>query len=405
MMDSGANEAPCFSLPLMSSLHFRASLGHFGPLMASFGDLFGEASGRLPLLIGAVLLYAAARATMEGLARGMSAGTRALGYWIPIAVAAIIASWVGRRDLALSIVFSTSVASLSLVLGAIVAVNPDAGSWGSDSASAGSAAAGEPGGESAGGDRGRLNPRSWMFVLPAALLPFFAGFSGRLTWVHALMFLIEGAVLLGVWNNARPASGPSPRFADRTFDKHYPAPAIDWVKELNIAMYLAGATLGAGAAVWGAWQMSQKVSIFTGDLIVVSALSPILVLPMLVVGTAARRKEDAATSASAAIGVVLLNLCALLPAVILSWYLPHAGGGDLKGRGILFSLITWRVDNVVLVVLAFILLPVALGRWKLGRRGGRDADRAICAVCDDGSGGFGEVVKKIGRAGRLVATA
>ena len=31
------------------------------------------------------------------------------------------------------------------------------------------------------------------------------------------------------------------------------------------------------------------------------------------------------------------------------------------------SLPTWRVDSVVLVVLAFVLLPVSLGRWELGR--------------------------------------
>jgi Ca2+/Na+ antiporter len=35
-----------------------------------------------------------------------------------------------------------------------------------------------------------------------------------------------------------------------------------------------------------------------------------------------------------------------------------------------FAWVTWRLDNVVLVLLAFMLVPVSLGRWRLQRAEG-----------------------------------
>jgi len=37
------------------------------------------------------------------------------------------------------------------------------------------------------------------------------------------------------------------------------------------------------------------------------------------------------------------------------------------GQAMPFPLAAWRVDAVVLTVLGFILIPVSLGRWELGR--------------------------------------
>jgi hypothetical protein len=75
----------------------------------------------------------------------------------------------------------------------------------------------------------------------------------------------------------------------------------------------------------------------------------------------------------------MLNLCLLLPMVVLIHGLNHAA----FDRGIIlwpwhvpapvswpampYPMAAWRVDNVLLVVLGFSLLPIAMGRWLIGR--------------------------------------
>jgi len=74
----------------------------------------------------------------------------------------------------------------------------------------------------------------------------------------------------------------------------------------------------------------------------------------------------------------------LLPVVTLIWYpaqminpkdligsIHHLASTGLGGSTPLpFSWVTWRVDNVVLVLLSFMLIPASLGRWRLGRTEG-----------------------------------
>src|ERR1700689_4705304 len=87
-------------------------------------DLFGW--GRLLLLIGAALLYVASRAAVDALSGGRpSPGWRGGGHWVPIAAAALVAMALRRADLAISIVFATSVGCLSLVVGSIAIISPD----------------------------------------------------------------------------------------------------------------------------------------------------------------------------------------------------------------------------------------------------------------------------------------
>jgi Ca2+/Na+ antiporter len=137
---------------------------------------------------------------------------------------------------------------------------------------------------------------------------------------------------------------------------------------LNIALYIAVAIVGASSAAWGTSKMSQHVATIWGESIVVAVLAPVLVLPMLVSATSPGEKDRAGVAATGAMGVVLLNLCVLLPFVIWSAYISRMG--DATSRGMIYSIVTWRVDNVVLIAMAFLVLPVALGRWKLGRAEG-----------------------------------
>jgi hypothetical protein len=64
---------------------------------------------------------------------------------------------------------------------------------------------------------------------------------------------------------------------------------------------------------------------------------------------------------------VLLNLCLLLPIVILLNYVLAGVLHASESRATPYPLIVWRVDTVMLVVLGFAIVPVAAGRWLPGR--------------------------------------
>src|SRR5262249_11288188 len=86
---------------------------------------------------------------------------------------------------------------------------------------------------------------------------------------------------------------------------------------------------------------------------------------------------------SSLVAVALLNLCLLLPLVIVAWNIKHAAPehsqpearllGALKGEveaPLLFPPSIWRVDASILLVLGLWLLPIWTGRWMPGRAEG-----------------------------------
>lgn len=306
-----------------------------------------DESGRARLLMGAVLLYTASRAAAESLAgKTRSPGKTALAHWMPVAVAAMAALLVRRADLALCIIFCTSVASLSLVQGTIVLMAPR---------------------DEAPPDARRV----WPFALVTALMTLLAGFAGRLTWVHALIFLGEGAVLLAVWMDLNRQDVPL-----------QPQPLASSRRTAWVILSVIMAVVGAAIAVRGAVAMSRPLAWPSANVIIVVILGPLLTVPMLFGAAELARQKQAAVATTTSVGLVLLNLCLLLPAVVLLRYPISALHRDptapLRLRmdplggvtPMVFSLVTWRVDNVVLVLLGFILLPPALGRWRLGRSEG-----------------------------------
>ena len=89
-------------------------------------------------------------------------------------------------------------------------------------------------------------------------------------------------------------------------------------------------------------------------------------------------------------GVVMLNLCVLLPLVAL---MPYAIALKpamhfsrhrwiyLEGyapQPMPFPLAVWRIDAVALIVLCTLLLPVGAGKWNLGRGEGAVLIAAYC---------------------------
>ncbi len=318
-------------------------------------DLFGW--GRLLLLVGAALLYVASRAAVDALSGGRpSPGWRAVGHWIPIAAAALVATVMRRADLAISIVFATSVGCLSLVVGSIAIVSPD-------------------------GEAPPTFRRLWPFALPAALLVLLTGFAGEFSWRAAILLLVEGCALLFAWKELSLAGDAS--LAVGEVDAP-PVARQGWRKlwAVNLGLSICLALVGAVAGIFGARHLTRDLPQISDMASVVAVLGPLLVLPMLTgaAGLAQKRRAWAATTAG--VGVVLLNLCLLLPVLIILWYpmnAVHWNPGSFLHIGLSsfasvpampFAWVTWRLDNVVLVLLAFMLVPVSLGRWRLQRAEG-----------------------------------
>jgi cation:H+ antiporter len=312
--------------------------------MADLAELIG--SGQILLLVGAVLLYVASRAGAEALAEKEAlAGRRAVGHWIPIAAAAMVAVARHRGDMAISIIFATSVGCLSLVVGSICIMS------GNSEAPAGSR-------------------RAWPFALVAALLTLLAGFAGALSWRHALVLLIEGGALALAW---KELSGGEPQNRRR----------FDGLRRAQMGLCVLLSIIGGIAAVVGTQWMGRDFPAIGDVALVVAVLGPILVLPMVTAGARLVRSNQEWAAITSAVGVVLLNLCVLLPVTVLTWYAAQVDRGDFRSRSVErvvaalvkagplpFSWVTWRVDNVVLVLLAFVLVPASLGRWRLGRAEG-----------------------------------
>jgi len=317
--------------------------------MVELSELMG--TGRAMLLVGAVLLYVASRFGADALAgKDNSPGARALGNWFPIAAAVIAAIIMRRGDWALSIIFATSVGCLSLLLGSICLVSPHS-------------------------EAPSEYRRIWPLVLPAALLALLAGFAGNLNWRHAILLLVEGGVLLLAW---REISGGEKAAMEKIGSGRKSEHKFAGFRAVNIALCILIAVIGAIAGDLGVRGIGRDFAELPDMSIVVAILAPILVLPMLTGAAALARKDRASEAVTAGIGVVLLNLCLLLPVAVLLWYPVQAVSGDsfrtihlsLSGfrmaSPLPFGWVTWRVDSVVLVVLSFALLPTAMGRWKLG---------------------------------------
>ena len=320
--------------------------------------------------LAGVALYAASRTAAGTLAGNSLArpGWRGVGHWLPIAVTALVAAARGRPEIGVALAFATSIASLAFVLGVLNYLAPM--------------------------DAPPPSRRTWPFVLPAALLPLIAGFSGHFSWVHAVAMALLGAALLSTWRDPAlrqplDAAAPVLPFADVAEPSERIRPR--WVGAAELILAVCVAVVGGWAAVSGAERAAAATRVFSTGLIAVVILGPLATLPMLNPGPPENARAHTASMASTLVAVALLNLCALLPMLTFVWYLrtavssgtsgvsaiSGAGGGSSavgsvawwsgEGQPLPFPLPTWRVDSVVLVVLAFVLLPVSLGRWELGR--------------------------------------
>jgi hypothetical protein len=312
------------------------------------------------MLGGLALLYVAGRALADALVGPASAapGSRALGHWIPIAAVALVAIFNRQTDVAIGIVFATSVAAMALGNGVVSYLAPP-------------------------GSVAHAWRRLWPFALPGAVLALIAGFSGYFKLIHASIFLVQGIAVLSVWKESAPAGST-------VANTSLPAPGK------FLAARWAYAIPGVGLAIVGAWlvsratsQASVQIPALSGGVIAAVLLGPALILAML--GTATLLAADGRSGEAITMntGIALLNLFVLLPVVVaLGHVLPGAREYvasiqqpttmtaslvetiTTNAEPIIYPMRVWRVDTVALMVISLLLFPPAVGMWQLGKREG-----------------------------------
>ena len=294
------------------------------------------------VILGVIIQYAATRLALAAWTRydGYWPRRRALVQWLPICASTLAATVMGQTGVAIGLVFGSSVACLSLVMGLSSCF---------------------------GGVRELpVNSRLWCLVMPAALLVLMMGFHGSFVLLHGAMLLIMGATFLAVWVEKPATLGPPLALpADPQPAPVQPIPA-------TVSAILLAA-LGAWVAIRGAVLTGEHSRMLPADLLAATVLSPLLLLPALGSATTVAQRGQMGHVVTALCGTVLLNLCLLLPLVIFAdwihgvWTHPEVAetaaviGSSVRATP--FPVVTWRVDTVVLVVLGFALIPVAVGRW------------------------------------------
>ena len=322
-------------------LDIESACLHYPPAMLQAQSGKGLAEGLL--IAGVVVQYVGTRITLAAVTRddASSPGRRAVAQWVPVAATALAAVALGRPSAAVSLVFGSSVAALSLVLGMTAYAAPL--------------------------QQLPAGRRLWLLILPAAMLVLLAGFRGSLTWYHALMLLTMGAAFLPLWLERTVPDGPVTPLAVAV---SVPDRTVRW-KPAAAALVPVG--LGAYLAAVGAIRTGEQSRLLTPELLAATVLSPLLLLPALGSATVLAQHGQTGQVITSLCGVALLNLCLLLPIVILTNYviggLTNLSGNSLLGafresaRAAPYPLVTWRVDAVVLVLISFALIPAAVGRW------------------------------------------
>ncbi|WP_428937216.1 hypothetical protein [Fontivita pretiosa] len=364
----------------------------------------GSQRAAIALLVLAVAgWYVAAKALDEAIqGRRHTPGRRALAWWVPTALVVIISLLANHPEIAIGVIFASSVACLTLVLGIVtIAAQPHA----EHPVSA-------------------AQRRTWAFVLPAALVSLLAGFSGELRWTHAGILAIQGLAILSLWIDPtrNPAAAPSGgTFAGTTPDRA--GSLAQRMSQLALAVVLA--VVAGWGGVIAARDLSAQLGLSSAALPAALMLAPALVLPMIGTGSILAHEGRYEQVVTSQVGFVLLNLCGLLPLATTLWQTraywqrpvqtvmsrvdaklaaaavePGAGAAAARAAsgssdpsgattwpatapttwagsttqpdegersGLPYPIGVWRVDTVLLIAAGLLLLPVALGRWSLGQ--------------------------------------
>jgi Sodium/calcium exchanger protein len=196
-----------------------------------------DKAGIFLLIIAAVGWCIAAPAAGDALSGGkFSPGRAAFGYWLPTLLVAIAAIIGGNAEIVMSVIFGSSVAALTLVLGIVTITASDT--------------------------RPTSPRRTWAFVLPTALICLLIGFSSAVNWFDACILVLEGLALATLWNDRTEQSETI-----RLLPRHW----------LLLAAAIAASLVATLAALRGIHDVGNELSIGDG-LVTQALLGPMLVL-------------------------------------------------------------------------------------------------------------------------------
>ena len=353
------------------------------------------------MIVGAATaFYVASRAAADAVSgsngTAVSPTRHAIAQCIAIACVCAVAVWLDRGEIAIGVLFSTAVGALSLHLGVTIASTPQPRPRARRSGHGFEVVVDED--DEATHDQADdaaavpvvplRGHRAWAMILPAGVLALMAGFSGKLTLLHGLLFAIQGLLVLMVWDGPRAGADTG-----RT---------MSMGRRAQLALATALALVGAMLGVYGAVRMSDETGIMSTGLIASAALGPLLVLPMIGSASILASQGQAQTAVGASVVMVLINLCCLLPLVIVGWharqhYFPplpapsQAVAAPATTQSVAddptadveplppeedappvlgFPIAVWRIDTVLLILLGLMLLPVSLNLWELRRTEG-----------------------------------
>jgi len=340
-----------------------------------------DLSARAPLIllgIATIGWYAAANAAADALSGGrFSPGRRAIGYSIPVAIVALFGIVLNRPEVTVGVVFGSSVACLTLVMG-IVTLTVDR-------------------------SRQLRSRRVWTFLLPVTLIALLVGFSGSVGWTGVMVLAIEGVVLLAIWNDDLPIAKVADNLdvSESAENPNYVAhpKASDGWKRAQFAFAILAAVVASWAGARAARDISNTLELPGCGLVTALMIAPALVLPMIGSGSALAHEGRFDEAVSIQTGFVMLNLCAILPLAATLWltrpyWQPpirsvvmivftepvapttapattsstapvNSDHVDASPKGLPYPMAVWRVDAVLLVALGLFLLPLALGRWSI----------------------------------------
>lgn len=314
-------------------------------------DLLQNLSPQVWLLIGsAVMLIIAALSASS--AMGESLLRRSFGFSVASAGMTLGAACLGQADVVLATTLGSAVCALALGIGTHTL-------WGRAT------------------DLSDEDRRGWALMLPVALVALMMGFQGRLSLNSALILLLLAGGVLPVFTEQATPHLPE---GEPEAPAQQPPPHRVHRARLVLAILLAG------LAGWGATHAATQIGATTRGLspsmLAGSVLATVSVIPILLYAMMQTNPQGIMRGIGAMVVTSMINICLILPLAILIWHvrqkLPMSAiastTAPVDTPAVLapmpFPLGIWRVESVMVVILGVAIMPIAIGRMKLGQAHG-----------------------------------
>ena len=319
----------------------------------------------------------------------VSPGFRALLHWLPIAVSVIVSLFFGWDHIAVSLIFGSAICLLTCAVGSLGLVAPI-------------------------GPAPEHRKAVWRILPATALIIFVIGFKGIFRPMHGVIMLLEGLAVLSLWREPVIEKWQTPESLSQG------AAPNNLLRCVLLVVVILVAAFGAMQSGIGTQDMTHSNFPINEGLIASFVWSLVLVNPIMLSGRKPAHVGASWLPMTAQVGVVLLNLCVLIPLVCATPYLRHwsrhpevigsalglkttlakkfnTGGSTIPvpstttarstaieprftssnseeltlfpdtSEMIAFPLPVWRIDCVLMLLVSLMLLPVAVGKWNLSR--------------------------------------